>query len=119
MNARFCDETDFGFGWIVEETLGRTSHALAADGGVWLLDPVAWPEAERRALELGEPRGVIQLLDRHDRDGQELAGRLGVPYHVVPHVLEGAPFEFRRIAGSRFWREVASASRSAGVAASP
>ena len=105
--ARFCDESDHGFGWIVDEAVGRTSHALVADGGVWFVDPVAWPEAERRALELAEPRGVIQLLDRHERDARALAGRLAVPHHVVPSSIEGAPFEFVRIAGWRWWREVA------------
>ena len=105
---RFCDDLEFGFGWIEDETLRRTSHALAADGGVWLVDPVAWHPAEARARELGEPRGVIQLLDRHDRDGSALAARLGVPHHEVPfEPLSGAPFEFVRIIRKRFWREVA------------
>ena len=104
---RFCDDHDFGFGWIVDERLGRTSHALAADGGVWFVDPVAWPEAETRALELGEPRGVIQLLDRHERDSRALAARLGVPHHVVPTCVAGSPFELLRIVGVRWWREVA------------
>ena len=107
MNARFCDERDFGFGWIVDETLGRTSHVLVVGGDVWFVDPVAWPEAEKRALELGEPRGVIQVLDRHNRDARELAGRLAVPHHVVPAAVDGAPFEFVRIAAARWWREVA------------
>ena len=107
VDARFCDESAHGFGWMADELLGRTSHALLADGGFWLVDPVAWPEAERRALEAGEPRGVIQLLDRHERDSRELAGHLGVPHHVVPAAVPGAPFEFVRIANSRWWREVA------------
>ena len=86
----------------------RTSHALVADGGVWVIDPVAWNDAEERARLLGEPRGVLQLLDRHDRDCAAVAERLGVPHHVVPTgKLDGAPFEFLRIARSRFWREVA------------
>jgi len=66
---RFCD--DFGpdgFGWVVEEAMTRTSHALAADAKVWLVDPIDWPEAIERALTLGEPAGVVQLLDRHQRD---------------------------------------------------
>lgn len=105
---RFCDETELGFGWIAEdERIGRTSHALAVDGGVWVIDPVAWPEAEHRALELGEQRGVIQLLDRHNRDCAAIAGRLGVPHHRVPERIEGTPFEFLPVSRSRFWREVA------------
>ena len=105
---RFCDELEFAFGWIADETLKRTSHALAADGGVWLVDPVAWDPAVARARELGEPRGVIQLLDRHERDAVEVAARLGVPHHEVPfEPIPDAPFEFVRILRNRFWREVA------------
>jgi len=104
--VRFCDEQDFGFGWIDDEDpIRRTSHALVVEGGVWLIDPVAWPEAEQRALEHGRPRGVLQLLDRHNRDCAAIAATLGVPHHVVPtHV---PPFEFLPVLGNRFWREVA------------
>ena len=106
---RFCDELDFGLGWIVDdERIARTSHALVADGGVWLIDPVAWGPAEARLRDLGEPRGVIQLLDRHNRDSAELAGRLGVARFEVPFErIAGAPFEFIRVVRSRFWRESA------------
>ena len=108
MDARFCDEFEHGFGWVVEEHMQRCSHALAADGGVWLVDPLDWEPAIQRARELGEPRGVIQLLDRHERGSVELARRLGVPHHVVPREpITGAPFEFRVIQDWRRWREVA------------
>ena len=36
------------------------------------------PTAIERALTLGEPAGVLQLLDRHNRDCAALAARLGV-----------------------------------------
>jgi hypothetical protein len=106
--VRFCDEQAFGFGWLDDgEPMRRASHALVADG-VWLVDPVAWPEAELRAIVLGEPRGVLQLLDRHNRDCAAIASRLGVPHHVVPTGrIAGAPFEFLPVARNRFWREVA------------
>jgi hypothetical protein len=108
LSLRFCDELDWGFGWYDDDDkLRRTSHALAHDGGVWLLDPVASTEVEARALELGELRGVVQLLDRHDRDGADVARRLGVPHHRVPHAVDSAPFELLPIARLRFWREVA------------
>jgi hypothetical protein len=106
---RFCDEQDFGFGWLDDDDhMQRTSHALAAADGVWLIDPLAWPEAEERARALGHPRGVLQLLDRHNRDCSAVAARLGVPHHVVPTgKIDGAPFEFLPVLRSRFWREVA------------
>jgi hypothetical protein len=105
---RFVDDQDFGFGWVADdETVRRTSHALVVDGGVWFVDPVDWPEAEERARLLGEPRGVIQLLDRHNRDCAALAVRLGVPHHALPARIEHAEFEFLPIARNRWWREVA------------
>lgn len=106
---RFCDEREFGFGWQDDDDpMRRTSHALVADDGVWLIDTVAWPEAEERARALGQPRGVLQLLDRHNRDCSAVAARLGVPHQVVPTwKIDGAPFEFLPISRNRFWREVA------------
>ena len=108
MELRLCD--DFGpdgFGWIVDEAITRTSHALAADGKVWFVDALDWPEAIDRALELGEPAGVVQLLDRHDRDCAALAARLGVPHVVVPDELPGSPFTFVPVMRRRRWRESA------------
>ncbi len=108
MEWRLCD--DFGpdgFGWIVDEAITRTSHALAADGKVWFVDALDWPEAVDRALELGEPAGVVQLLDRHDRDCAALAARLGVPHVVVPDELPGSPFTFVPVMRRRRWRESA------------
>ncbi len=105
---RWVDEFEGGLGWIADELLGRTSHALAADGGVWLIDPVDGPGVEERVRALGEPRGVIQLLDRHNRDAELLAQTLGVPRHEVPFGgVEGAPFELIRIVDTRWWREAA------------
>ena len=108
MTFGFCDELgEDGFGWIVEEAMTRTSHALAADGRVWLVDPLDWPEAIDRALGLGEPAGVIQLLDRHHRDCAVLAQRLGVPLFVVPDGLAGTPFACLPLVRWRYWRESA------------
>ena len=73
------DEQEDGFGWAIDEPLERTSHALRVDGRVWLIDPVDAPELEDRIRALGEPAGVLQLLDRHARDGAAWAARLGVP----------------------------------------
>jgi hypothetical protein len=108
MTFRFCDDLGpDGLGWLVEEAMTRTSHALAADGRVWLVDALDWPEAIDRALGLGEPAGVIQLLDRHNRDCAALAERLGVPLFVVPDDLPGTPFECIPLMRWRYWRESA------------
>src|SRR5918996_2649613 len=105
---RFCDEFAAAFGWILHETTCRTSHALAADGGVWLVDPVDVPGLDERIAALGEPRGVIQLIDRHNRDCAALARRLGVPHHRLPFAgVPGAPFELVRVVRLPGWRELA------------
>jgi hypothetical protein len=108
MTFRFCDDLGpDGFGWIVDETMTRTSHALAADGRVWLVDPLAWTDAIERARDLGEPAGVIQLLDRHTRDCAALAERLGVPHVVAPDDLPDTPFRCIPILRRKLWRETA------------
>jgi hypothetical protein len=105
---RFCDDLGAnGFGWIADEAMTRTSHALAANGKVWLVDALDWRDAIERALELGEPAGVVQLLDRHDRDCAALASRLGVPHVVAPDELPGSPFELVPIMRRKRWRESA------------
>jgi hypothetical protein len=96
-----------GLTWVVGDTLTRTSHALVADGRVWLVDPVDTPAALTRAAALGAPAGVIQLLDRHERDGQAIADRLGVPLHRLPARLPGTPFEAVSLVSVPGWREVA------------
>jgi hypothetical protein len=100
---RFCDESPHGFSWVAGDTMQRCSHALLADGQVWVVDPLAWPDAESRIRFLGEPAGVVQLLDRHNRDCAAMAERLGVPHLLLPDVLP--PFEVVTVVNARRWRE--------------
>lgn len=107
---RFCDETDFGFGWIAPEPafMERASHALGSNGRVWLVDPVDGEGVEERVRALGEPAGIVQLLDRHERDCAALAARLDVPLHRVPFDgLPNSPFEVVALVDRRRWREAA------------
>jgi hypothetical protein len=105
---QIVDEIENGIGWLVsDKRMHRTSHALAADGRVWLFDVVDDPGLDDRVRELGEPVGVVQLLDRHERDCATVARRLGVPHHVVPRRLADSPFELRPVVRLRWWREVA------------
>jgi hypothetical protein len=85
-------EHPLGLTWVVDDPLLRASHALVHDGRVWFVDPVDAPEALERAAALGEPAGVLQLFVGHPRDGQAIADRLGVPFHVLPAVLADSPF---------------------------
>lgn len=84
--------------WVEDEFLQRASHALVTDSGTWLIDPVDNPRID--ALE--NVAGVIQLLDRHNRDCAAIAQRLGVPHHQ-----RTGPFEFLPVKDTRRWREVA------------
>jgi hypothetical protein len=106
VKAQRIDEFDGGLTWVVDERARRTSHALADEGRVWLVDPVDVPEAIDRAKALGEPAGVIQLLDRHNRDCAALAGRLGVPHLRLPDTLPESPFEAFRLVWRRGWHEL-------------
>lgn len=86
----------------------RASHAVEAGGGVWVIDPVYDEEALDQVRALGEPAGVVQLLDRHERDCARVAELLGVPHHAVPDdAPAGAPFEVLPVLRRKRWHEVA------------
>ena len=99
------DEFGFGLSWVLDEPMQRSSHALVADGRVWFVDPVDVDAAMERAVALGEPAGVIQLLDRHDRDCAAIAERLGVPHLRLPAAVGGSPFEVVKVVDLPGWRE--------------
>src|SRR5262245_50894999 len=103
-------EGPYGFGWIAEEPalLQRASHALVADGQVWLVDPVEVDGLEERVHAAGRVVGVLQLLDRHGRDCAALARAYGVPLRFVPRAgTPGPPFEASRSVRLPLWREAA------------
>jgi hypothetical protein len=82
------DEFPSGFSWLPDEAMSRTAHALDTGAGVWLVDPVDVPEAIDRAVALGPPAGVLQPLDRHNRD----CALLGVAHLRRPAAIPGSPF---------------------------
>jgi hypothetical protein len=101
------DDFPFGFSWFPDEALTRTSHAIDTGDGVWLVDPVDVPEAIERAAGLGAPAGVLQLLDRHNRDCAAVAARLGVPHLRLPATVPGSPFSVVPVIDLPRWRELA------------
>ncbi len=107
MAIRACDELPFGLSWTIDEPMERTSHALAHDGRVWIVDPVDDGDAIERARALGEPAAVLRLLDRHGRDADAVAARLGVPLLDVPDAVPDSPFHVVPLLRRRWWREVA------------
>lgn len=104
--VRVDERLDFAVSWTVREPMRRSSHALAAGGLVWLIDPVADEAALAAAERLGEIAGVLQLLDRHPRDCAALAERYGVPLLRLPEAVDGAPFIVFPILSVPKWREV-------------
>ncbi len=101
---------DWGVSWSAPEPayMQRGSHALATADGVWLVDPVDGEGLEEMIAPLGPVRGVLQLLDRHPRDGTAIAARHGAPLLAVPFAgVAGAPFEVVPVVRRRWWREVA------------
>ena len=110
LTARVVDEQEFGFGWIsaANPRSQLASHALTADGRVWIVDATDAPELDDRIRGLGEPAGVIQLLDRHNRSCAAVAARLGVAHHRVPFDgVRGSPFEVVPVVRRFSWHEVA------------
>lgn len=96
-----------GVTWIEQGSLSRTAHALVSDGRVWLIDPFEDDAALQTAAALGPPAGVLQLLDRHNRDCQTIATRLAVPLLRLPERVPDTPFEVVPVLFRRRWKEVA------------
>lgn len=107
MNVGIDDRLPWAISWTAREPLERSCHALAHEGRVWLIDPFADEVALRAALGLGEIAAVVQLLDRHPRDCEELARRFEVPHLRLPdHLLPNSPFEVHRMVWKPGWREL-------------
>lgn len=108
MSIAWCDELPWGFGWTESGFLERTAHALLVDRDVWLIDPLEGTRVDERVRELGEPAGVVQLLDRHGRACAAFAERFAVPLQRAHFAgIRGAPFEVRLAVDLPRWREAA------------
>jgi hypothetical protein len=107
--VRVVDEFEGGFGWQADEPefLERTSHAVLSGDRVWLFDVIDVEGLDGRVRSLGEPAGVVQLLDRHARDCAAVAQRLQVPLHVTPRG-PSTPVPTLRVMWMGGWHEVAA-----------
>jgi hypothetical protein len=104
------EEHDLGLSWLADEgeMMQRACHAVRLGGTVWVVDPVDVPGLDERIASVGEPAGVLQLLDRHDRDCAVVAERFGIPHHRIPFGgVDGAGFETVTVIRNRLWNEVA------------
>src|SRR5690242_2685505 len=104
MAIRELTEHPLGLTWVIDEALTRSSHALAHEGRVWLIDPVDEPDAMAQVEKLGEVVAVLQLFVAHARDGEAIAQRLGVPFQSLPEVIRDAPFSVLRL-DKLVWKE--------------
>jgi hypothetical protein len=96
-----------GITWHETNGMARAAHAVRDGERVWLIDPFDDAAALEAAAALGQPAGVIQLLDRHQRDGESIAGRLGVPLLRLPQALPDTPFDVVSVVARPWWREIA------------
>lgn len=89
-SLREIDRWDGGVGWIAypNERMQRASHALQADDGVWVIDPVDAPGVDDLLADLGDVVGVVICLDRHRRDAAAVATRHDVPIYA-PAWMDG------------------------------
>jgi len=96
-----------GLTWTETGGSARAAHALVDGERVWLVDPFEDQAALSTAAELGRPAGVLQLLDRHNRDCEQISRRLGVPLLRLPERVPESPLQCVRVMWQRWWREAA------------
>ncbi len=104
------EEHDLGLSWLPDpsEMMERACHAVRLGGKVWIIDPIDVPGLDERIEAVGEPAAVLQLLDRHKRDGKAVAERHGIPLREVPFEgIEGSDVEPVVVIRNRLWNEVA------------
>jgi hypothetical protein len=82
---------------------------LVLDAGVLVLDPVDVPGLEQELASAGHVIGVATLLDRHQRDAEQLARRLDAP-RLTPRALGGpglglSGVDERTVIARRGWHE--------------
>ena len=96
-----------GATWREPSGMARAAHALGRDERVWLIDPFDDEAALQAAASLGRPAAVVQLLDRHNRDCEPIAARLGVPLLRLPDRLRNTSFEVVPVLSHQRWKEIA------------
>lgn len=106
-NLLTIDESELGISWVLDEPMQRACHALVADGKVWFIDPIEVDDIVDRGAALGAPAGVLQLLDRHNRDCAQVAERLGIEHRSVPDEVPGSPFTAIKALRFPGWKETA------------
>src|SRR3984885_9632668 len=96
-----------GITWVETGSMARAAHAVVDGDQVWLIDPFEDTAALAAAHELGKPTAVLQLLDRHRRDGASIAARLSVPLLQLPAAVPNSPFTVIKVMSRSRWKEIA------------
>ncbi len=78
------------FAWIAhpDESMQRASSAIVTASGTLVVDPIDFDGLDAALSRIGVVAGVVQLLDRHNRDVAAISARLSVPV-LVPGALAG------------------------------
>lgn len=132
------DRWSDGVGWLAypHEEGRRASHAVRADDGVWVLDPLDAPGVDDLLADLGSVAGVAVLGSHHARDASTVANRHDVAVHVptwMDRVAErvDAPvqryertfgdsgFEVRRVEPLGLWQEAVAYREADGTLVVP
>lgn len=132
------DRFEGGVGWLAYpgESMQRASHALAADGELWVVDPVDAEGVDDLLAGFGEVAGVVVLLDRHRRDAAALARRhdvsvwipesmdgvadeLDAPVERFRHELAETGYAAHALVDNRLWQETVLYSEETGVLVVP
>lgn len=83
---------EHGRTWMAhpEAQMQRASHALVANGEVWLVDPLDAADLDEELAALGPVAGVVLLGSEHHRHADRLAARHGVSIHLPAWFEEDA-----------------------------
>jgi hypothetical protein len=101
------DEHPLGLSWILDEPMQRACHAIVAADKVGSGAGVSVDAVVAGAPALGAPAGVLQLLDRHNRDCAAVAERFGIQVLRVPDEVPSSPFEAIPVIRLPGWKETA------------
>lgn len=73
-----------GLTWMAhpDAQMQRESHALVADGDVWLVDPLDGGDLDEQLYGVGRVAGVVVLGSEHHRHADRLAARHDVSIHL-------------------------------------
>lgn len=128
------DRFEDSVGWMAHpsETMQRASHAVVADGDVWVIDPVDVEGLDDLLAEYGTVAGVVILLDRHKRDCAAVANRHDVSVWIpsfmtdvadeidasierFDNALGDSGFRLQEVVNNSFWQEGALYNEKSGV----